>query len=815
MDSTAWAEGMTEQQWQARLPIWDALEDEFNSESFFDEIRGLQDVYPGLDDEQSLKFLLEQWALGRTDQQIFTLLGNRMREWQELEATLDQWVAGERPNLYSWGGKYQVAVNIKAAWHNSPLVMGNPRFASLNLFCDETLPPLTADFSHIRHLTVGGKGLTDATVSRYLLPLLSAEDSGIVLSLEQRLHRLLPELEEGEPGRWLERMRAQGATDLQLHERISEWNRTHEGLTRQLNDWLYTRESRGTDWVISAHSRHLAAVRIMECWRKGLLIEGVSDQVLILNGLQVGDLPELSIRFAHVDTLNLTGVRLSLQGSNGFLRAFSELRVLALNANDLQELPDAIAGMSRLEWLELSGNGLSDPEPLYRALASHDQLKHLDVGHNDLEVFDVGQFEGLESLDLRNNRLTDWPEGALQSTRLRILNLSYNDITLIPAQALAGAHDELMSGTDLSDNFELSRDSLERMQDYARRTGRNDALGFSTNDIQRMIDDFDSEFPSDDSESEAPRPDEVLAQQPSSLLQRQAWFEMLEPQALAEHQALWDQLEAEPDHGALFHLLDQLQGSEEFRVARADLTRRVWEVLRAAGNNTELRQTLFGISASHGTCVDGRILTFSGLEVKVFEHNALLDIDPANLQQKGRALLKLSRQLFRLDRVEELANTAAVHQDAAEVRLEYRIGLTQALDLPGQPKNMSFGRPISGRKLADAIKRVNAAEKSDAFYEDLISRPYWVEYLEEKYPQAFSALENNAAEKTERLEDEHPDIGSTEYREALESLGIELAIERNQKLIELSRKETGEIPPTDSGEPRPGTSKDFQGAHHR
>lgn len=41
MDSTAWAEGMTEKDWQARQEIWDAIEDEFNSESFFNEIRRL------------------------------------------------------------------------------------------------------------------------------------------------------------------------------------------------------------------------------------------------------------------------------------------------------------------------------------------------------------------------------------------------------------------------------------------------------------------------------------------------------------------------------------------------------------------------------------------------------------------------------------------------------------------------------------------------------------------------------------------------------------------------------------------------------
>lgn len=40
LDSAQWAEGMPEP-WQARQAIWDAIEDEYNSEHFFDEIRGL------------------------------------------------------------------------------------------------------------------------------------------------------------------------------------------------------------------------------------------------------------------------------------------------------------------------------------------------------------------------------------------------------------------------------------------------------------------------------------------------------------------------------------------------------------------------------------------------------------------------------------------------------------------------------------------------------------------------------------------------------------------------------------------------------
>lgn len=41
LDSAQWAEGLSDVNWQGRQAIWDAVEDEFNSEAFFNEIRHL------------------------------------------------------------------------------------------------------------------------------------------------------------------------------------------------------------------------------------------------------------------------------------------------------------------------------------------------------------------------------------------------------------------------------------------------------------------------------------------------------------------------------------------------------------------------------------------------------------------------------------------------------------------------------------------------------------------------------------------------------------------------------------------------------
>ncbi|WP_330220785.1 NEL-type E3 ubiquitin ligase domain-containing protein [Pseudomonas frederiksbergensis] len=684
------------------------------------------------------------------------------------------------------------------------------------------------------------RGLSSGTLARFTLEEVpqAFPPTETATLIAQRLLPLPGEVPAGEGNAWLaeclqrvngfsdeeasraiEQLREDGASDTQISERIGGWHQTLEALTRELNGWLFIRESRGRDWVVSSHTRRLAALRILDCWREGLTARAsMAYSALNLDGLQLGDLPALPTALPHVWDLNLTGIRLTEQGSNGFLGAFTNLRSLVLSGQSLQTLPQALNAMNLLERVELSANGITDPESVYSTLGGHQRLQRLDLSHNNLQTFSVASWSNLEWLDLRNNRLTGWPEGVLEARHLRTLNLSANGITSIPSEAFSVRHNALMSGTDLSDNS-LSRDDLEHIRDYAQSAHPSAWLGYSARHIDELIDDLASNTESEsDSEVEpAPIvPDEVIDAVESGTERLDPWLEMLEPQALVTHRALWNQLAAEPDNEAFFHLLAQLRNTQEFTLARADLTRRVWDVLRATASDGELRQTLFGMSNTHGTCVDGRILTFSNLEVKVFEHNALQGIGPGRLDQKGAALLRLSRQLFRLAKVEELANEKARgrHADPAEVRLEYRIGLTSGwddgLELPGQPRNMLYGRPISGETLNRARAAVLEREnKPGAFYEDLINRDYWVQYLKEKYPEAFSALERSAEEKQGQLEDAHEGAWGADYTQALESLGIELAIERSEKLIELSRKETGEIEPSVLTEPQPGTSKDL------
>lgn len=636
------------------------------------------------------------------------------------------------------------------------------------------------------------------TIALDLLPLPQIPVGEGVANLAKRLQRIKPALAQDEALQWVEQARASAATDAQISDQIGEWEQSFETLTRQLNGWLFTREINGRRWKISSANRRLASLRILDCWSEGLIGDrGVVNPALSLDGLQLGDLPELPAVFAHVQTLDLTGARLSAQGSDGFLKAFVELKALALAGNDLEAMPEAIKSMARLERLDLSDNQFDDPEVLYASLNRLENLQWLNLGYNNLGHFNAGTLARLETLDIRNNQLSEWPEGVLDSDRLRVLNLSGNDITTIPSAALDGTHEVLISGTDLSDNYNLSRESLEELRDYCETGSHATALGFSRAELDEMLEVISNDGVS---ETESMQSDEDLADSQPDVEQLSPWLANASKEEMATRTETWNRLLAEPDNAAFFHLLAVLPDTREFRVANADLTRRVWAVMEAAESNTELRTTLFANAATHGTCVDGRILSFSVLESKVFLHNALLDL-PAGLAAKGRALLKLSRQMFRLDRIDLKAIEIAkkTHFDQAQVRLGYRIGLTSGwsdgLELPGQPGHMTYASGVTPKDLADVRREVMDAERSDLFFQDLIQRDYWEDYLKEKYPEALREFD----------EVEESEEGDFNLEEAQHRYN-ERQFARSLRMIDLSRQETEAIEHPSVIAPQPGPS---------
>lgn len=636
-----------------------------------------------------------------------------------------------------------------------------------------------------------------------LVPLPVDVPGQLPLTSAERLQRLDPQLGAGQAVERLDAWLGQGMSATQIEDALRLWQEQQVQMIQGLNRWIDNPAVRSRDGWVNAPDRRRAAERLLACWRETLRevrsAEAVAnDYVLDLSGLTVGDLPALPITFRHVGTLDLSNVGLTT-ASDAFLRAFPRLESLMLNGNDLGALPDAVTGLERLTRLSAHHNELSDAPLLQRQLRALPQLQQVDLETNHLDSFDVAGLDRLQVLNLNYNRLSDWPAGVLEAPALTTLGLRSNyNIETIPVGAFLPEHNALMAGTDLSDNMLEEREFL-RLQEYQRETGRG--LGFTPHDIDELLAGFHSEA-EDDEPGLALHPENETPEQAKA-----RWF--TGGAADSERQAVWDtvmaqdarmvQEEGAPEGtpGDLATILGQLRHTRDFQLDRVNLTERVWNVLEAAYGDQALRERLLGIARAsrHGaTCGDGRILLFNALEVEVFEFNALRAIDPAD---KGRVLLKLSRKLFRLAQVEAQAE-ARIQQnpgiDPAEIRLAYRIGLAQRLELPTQPRSMLYNNlsRVMAADLDAAYTAIIAQEQTPAFIEQLTVRQYWVNYLQEKYPDKFSAVQQTLDDALSTLEDQYAEFNPA-YFEALQALQKTNESARRKLLNELSTREIADL----------------------
>ncbi|SEM48715.1 Leucine rich repeat-containing protein [Pseudomonas sp. ok272] len=625
-----------------------------------------------------------------------------------------------------------------------------------------------------------------------LLPL-TPTGSNARLTPAAQLQRLDPDLSVEEAVRRIDDLSAEGLGALDIETRLNQWQQQHEALTRGLNDWIDVRSYReGDDWI-SAVSRRRAADRILACWRESLRPAARTRRTMLdISELTVGELPELPRVFDHVTRLDVSGVRLSAEGSNEFFRSFTHLEHLTINGNGLSALPESLSECPQLTRLEANHNDFRDSAQLRRQLNGFTRLERLDLSDNTLGEFDVRGLDQLRVLDLSGNILSDWPEGVLEQPGLTTLNLSNNQISTIPADALLPAHGRLMGDTDLSDNL-LDEVDLQRLRDYLEDTGRG--LGFTLGDIDRLMEGYAiSELDSgsdldDDSDGQAHPGDETPARN------KDRWLAGVADDA-QDHE-VWDSLAAHEDSKDLFKILSQLRHTKDFKVDPANLRRRVWEVLHAVYDDEALRDELFSLARDlrvRETCGDGRILLFNDVELKVYEFNALKNIAP---EHQGRELLKLSRGLFRLDKVEGVARAASRRNpslDPAEIRLAYRIGLEQRLALPPQPKTMIYANlaRVSAQDLDAAYAAVIAEEGQPEFVEQLLARPYWMPYLEERYAAEFLQLQQRYEVRGEALEEQYPDFDEAHFA-AWEQMDSERKAERLVLATELSTREIAEL----------------------
>lgn len=164
---------------------------------------------------------------------------------------------------------------------------------------------------------------------------------------------------------------------------------------------------------------------IRGCWL------GESDGVLKLPPLY-GPLPLLTVDFSHIKSLSLDSVIWS-GTANTLLSNCPNLESLSIVNSGIDKLPQKIAEMDKLNYLDLSSNQIKLDEQSALALGALHQLKQIDLSNNQLRaVPDFSTMSGLQALNLKNTGLSQWPAGLLDKTALNHLDLRDNRLSEVP-----------------------------------------------------------------------------------------------------------------------------------------------------------------------------------------------------------------------------------------------------------------------------------------------------------------------------------------------------------------------------------------------
>ncbi|AZE87317.1 NEL-type E3 ubiquitin ligase domain-containing protein [Pseudomonas orientalis] len=586
-------------------------------------------------------------------------------------------------------------------------------------------------------------------------------------------------------------------------------------LQNQLDGWVITGGSESEGYVptgrrasdaTSLNARMNARQRIERCWRMrrpSILGEEriETDVELDLGGLSLSSLPNLDADFSHVRSLQLSNMDLT-ESPEGFLARFKGVRHLNLSFNRLRESPLALEQMQGLRHLDLSTNRIRFTPESANILSSRASLQVLNLSANPLILVpDFSQLTELRVLDLSHTHINTWPTGLGLQPQLRELRLTANLFMSVPESLIAPPDEQLaqsarLTGVTHLDTNPLSAQTQTQIHAYGERLR---AAGLSTAD----------------------HPDQLVLTARSTIFpiplpaidtNFDRWTVGLSMEEITTRRAQWEELSAQAGSSGFF---DVLKGLEAGAGGQADLRRRVWELIDALSEyndaSEQLRKELFEW-AGEATCCDRAALTFNNLEIRLMAHKAKA---LARDSSQGKALMELARGLFRLDEVEKIAlrdidqrrtaiNTrvdltdeqkrfALARLEEVEIRLAYRQGLKDRLNLPGQTEHTRFVQHgnVTEQMLDDAYLQVTRLEGSAREFQAMLAQEFWKDYITHKYSSRLAAQGGPHQQAMAALmhDTEAGLISQAACDAKAESLQAQYAIEEAQLIETLSREE--------------------------
>lgn len=591
--------------------------------------------------------------------------------------------------------------------------------------------------------------------------------------------------------------------DAELAQREQDF----KALKRQLKAWNFSTEPPSHERVarnegyLEFNDRDRVRQRIMNCWRADNPLVPANDGTRIdieldLSGLQLSSLPDLGANFIRPAVLKLNHLYLRTS-PEGFLAQCRGVRSLDMSYNHLFELPPAVGNMNELTRLSLQNNRIRLTAESAALLSSRATLRDLTLDDNFLGLTpDFSQMTDLRTLQMSNAGIDTWPAGLVEQTNLLRVDLSRNSITTIPDSVIAPSDEQLAQTarvtrvTDISEN-PLTEQTRRQVHEYRRRL---EEAGLMSEDLPNTLGLTADIAPSRAASTDGSQ-DPFLR-----------WSQGMSPQDASSKRLLWGALERIPRAAPFFDILERLEPTV---TDHADMQRRVWDVIESITQDTAesetLRTELLDLAGEPGCC-DLAAFSFSNLEVRTLAYKARLQ---ATDQTQGLQLARLSRGLFRLHEVDKIASADIQRSEAivndpnvsaddklphtqrlaeeVEIRLAYRYGLKDRLQLPGQPQKVVHTNlgDVTSSMLDIAYDTIKALDNSAQEFQALLSRDFWQDYLKGKYPVQFDELRNPFHDQLEDLRSRFESKAITEalYTQRASELQAQLQI-REAALIE-------------------------------